>query len=253
MQKNLFNLEGQVAIVTGASRGLGKAMAKGLAEAGASVVIADILDSSEAVEEFKKAGHRALGVKVDVSNKADVDKMVKRSLEEFGQIDILVNNAGILKGGKTEELSKDAWDQVVAVNLTGPFLCSQAAGKQMLKRGKGSIINIASVAGVSGSAGNMPYGVSKAGLIMMTMTIAVEWGHKLRVNSISPGVFATDMTDDFLKDEEFMNNLKKNVPLGRHATADELIGTVVYLASDASSYVNGHNLVIDGGWTVKLP
>jgi len=253
MKKELFSLDGRVAIVTGASRGLGKAMAKGLAEAGASVVLSDILDSSEAVEELKKSDFRVIGLKVDVSNKADVDQMVKSSLEEFGQVDILVNNAGILEGGKSEELSLDVWEKVVSVNLTGPFLCSRAVGKHMLKRGKGSIINVASVAGINGSPGNMPYGVTKAGLIMMTKALAAEWGNTLRVNSISPGVFASDMTDDFLKDEEFMNNLRRNVPLGRHATADELIGTIVYLASDASSYVNGHNLVIDGGWTTKLP
>jgi len=253
MKKELFSLDGRVAIVTGASRGLGKAMAKGLAEAGASVVLSDILDSSEAVEELKKSDFRVIGLKVDVSNKADVDQMVKSSLEEFGQVDILVNNAGILEGGKSEELSLDVWEKVVSVNLTGPFLCSRAVGIHMLKRGKGSIINVASVAGINGSPGNMPYGVTKAGLIMMTKALAAEWGNTLRVNSISPGVFASDMTDDFLKDEEFMNNLRRNVPLGRHATADELIGTIVYLASDASSYVNGHNLVIDGGWTTKLP
>src|SRR5690554_203628 len=228
-------------------------MAKGLAEAGASVVLSDILDSSEAVEELKKSDFRVIGLKVDVSNKADVDQMVKSSLEEFGQVDILVNNAGILEGGKSEELSLDVWEKVVSVNLTGPFLCSRAVGIHMLKRGKGSIINVASVAGINGSPGNMPYGVTKAGLIMMTKALAAEWGNTLRVNSISPGVFASDMTDDFLKDEEFMNNLRRNVPLGRHATADELIGTIVYLASDASSYVNGHNLVMDDGWSPKFP
>ena len=252
MKSDLFSIEGDVAIITRGSRGLGKAMAVGLAQAGAKVVIADILDSSETVDEIKKDGFDAFGIKVDVSNKEDVDNMVEKTIERFGHIDTLVNNAGILRTGKAEELSLEDWNKVIQVNLTGQFICAQAIAKFMLKRGKGNIINVSSVAGIRGYAGSVVYSAAKAGLIMMTKTFAAEWGHSLRVNAVCPGVFATDMTDDFLEDEEFMQNLKKNVPMGRYASADELVGTVIYLASKASSYVNGHELVIDGGWTAAL-
>ncbi len=252
MKSDLFNIEGDVAIVTGGSRGLGKAMAVGLANAGSNIVIADILDSSEAVEEITKAGLKAIGIKVDVSKKEDINNMVKKTINEFGHIDILVNNAGILRSGKAEELSLEDWNKVIEVNLTGQFLCAQAVARHMLKRGKGNIINIGSIAGLRGYPGSVVYSTAKAGLVMMTKTFAAEWGHTLRVNVICPGVFATDMTEDFLEDADFMQNLKQKVPMGRHATADELIGSVIYLASKASSYVNGHELVIDGGWTAAL-
>lgn len=178
--------------------------------------------------------------------------MVKKTIDDFGHIDILVNNAGILRSGKAEELSLKDWNKVIEVNLTGQFLCAQAVAKHMLKRGKGNIINIGSIAGLRGYPGSVVYSAAKAGLSMMTKTLAAEWGHSLRVNIICPGIFASDMTEDFLEDEDFMQTLKQKVPLGRHATADELIGTVIYLASKASSYVNGHELVIDGGWTAAL-
>jgi NAD(P)-dependent dehydrogenase (short-subunit alcohol dehydrogenase family) len=252
MTSDLFNIEGNVAIVTGGSRGLGKAMAVGLAEAGCNVVIADISDSSETVKEIQNAGFKAIDIKVDVSQPDDVEKMVNKTIEEFGHIDILINNAGILRMGKAEELSLEDWNKVLAVNLTGQFLSAQIVARHMLKRGKGNIINIGSIAGLTGYQGSVVYSSAKAGLVMMTKTLAAEWGHTLRVNIICPGVFATDMTDDFLEDEEFMANLKQNVPMGRYATADELVGTVIYLASKASSYVNGHELVIDGGWTAAL-
>lgn len=252
MTADLFKIDGKVAIVTGGSRGLGKAMAKGLADAGVEVVIADVLDSSETVEEIKKMGKKATGLKVDVSNKKEVDEMVDKVIEEFGRIDFLVNNAGILRTGKAEELSKEDWDKVIAINLTGQFLCAQAVAKQMFKQKKGNIINISSIAGISGYPDSVAYSAAKAGSIMMTKTFAAEWGHTIRVNAICPGVFATDMTDDFLEDEEFMKTLRQKVPLGRHAEPDELVGTIIYLASEASSYVNGHEIVIDGGWTAAL-
>jgi 2-dehydro-3-deoxy-D-gluconate 5-dehydrogenase len=252
MKNDLFSVEGHVAIVTGGSRGLGKAMAAGLAQAGAKVVIADILDPSETVEEITKDGSHALGIKVDVTKKEDVENMVGKTIEKFGHIDILVNNAGILRTGKAEDLSLEDWNKVIQVNLTGQFICAQVVAKHMLERGKGNIINISSIAGLRGYPGSVVYSAAKAGSIMMTKTCAAEWGHTLRVNAICPGVFASDMTDDFLKDEKFMQDLKQKVPMGRHATPDELIGTVIYLASKASSYVNGHELVIDGGWISAL-
>ena len=253
MKNDLFNLEGKTAVITGASRGLGKSMAIGLAKAGADVVVTDILDTSKTVSEIKKLNRKSLGLEIDVSNKSDVEAMVKNVLEKFGKIDILVNNAGILRTGNAEVLDKEDWDKVLQVNLTGQFLCAQAVGRQMMKQKSGSIINIASIAGLGGYASSVPYSASKAGVILMTKTLAVEWGkYNVRVNAICPGVFATNMTDSYLKDKQFKDMIQNKVPLGRHAKPDELVGTVVYLASKASDYVTGHALVIDGGWTAGI-
>jgi 2-deoxy-D-gluconate 3-dehydrogenase len=253
MKNDLFNLDGKAAIVTGATRGLGKAMAVGLANAGADIVVTDILDTSKVVEEIKKIGRKSIGLLVDVCNKSSVDTMVKVTLEKFRRIDILVNNAGILRMGNAESTSKDDWDKVIDVNLSGQFLCAQAVGKQMIKQKSGNIINIASIAGLGGYSQSVAYNASKAGVISLTKTLAVEWAqYNINVNAICPGVFATDMTEDFLENEEFKKNIKNNVPLGRYATPDEIVGTAIYLASKASDYITGHSLVIDGGWTILL-
>ena len=251
--KKLFEIPNKVAIVTGASKGLGKAIAIGLANAGANIIAADILDTSDTVKEIKRLGREVIELKVDVSKKQDVEDMVKKTIEKFGRIDILVNNAGILRMGNAEELKEEDWNKVIQINLTGQFLCAQAVGKQMIKQKSGKIINIASIAGLGGYAQSVPYSASKAGIILLTKSLAVEWGkHNIQVNAICPGVFATDMTDSFLKDKQFMEMIKAKVPLGRYAKPEELTGTIIYLASDASSYMTGHALVIDGGWTAGL-
>jgi NAD(P)-dependent dehydrogenase (short-subunit alcohol dehydrogenase family) len=253
MDTKLFDLHGKIAIVTGASRGLGKAMALGLAQAGATVVLADILDTKDAVNEVKNIQSQSIGLQVDVTDKSSVDEMVKKVKDTFRRIDILVNNAGVLRSGNAEALDLADWEKVLNVNLTGEFLCAQAVGKQMIAQKSGKIINISSVAGLFGSESSAPYCASKAGVIMLTKTLAAEWAkHHITVNSICPGVFATDMTDSYLKDEEFHTMIKNDVPLGRYAKPEELIGTVIYLASAASDYVTGHALVIDGGWTAAL-
>jgi NAD(P)-dependent dehydrogenase (short-subunit alcohol dehydrogenase family) len=251
--KNLFDLTDKYAIVTGAGRGLGRAMAIGLASAGAVVAATDIIDMKSTIDEIHKFEKRAFSLKVDVSQKADVDLMIQKVLKIFPHVDILINNAGILKMSPAETLKEDDWEKVLKVNLTGQYLCAQAVGKHMISQKSGSIINIASVAGLFGSAQSLAYGVSKAGVILMTKNLAVEWGkHNIRVNAICPGVFATDMTDEFLKNKQMWEPMKVSIPLGRYATADELVGTAVYLASDASAYITGHSLIIDGGWTAGL-
>lgn len=253
MKHDLFDLEGKIAIVTGASRGLGKAMAIGLAKAGAKVVVTDVLDTKKTVSEIKKLHRETFGLEVDVSNKSDVEAMVKEMLAKFGKIDILVNNAGVLRTGNAEELHKEDWDKVIDVNLTGQFLCAQAVGQQMIKQKSGKIINISSIAGLSGYASSVPYSASKAGVISLTQTLAAEWGkYNINVNAICAGVFATDMTDEYLKDEEFKDMIKTKVPLGRYAESEEIVGTAIYLASKASDYMTGHSIVIDGGWTAAL-
>ena len=253
MKNDLFDLEGKIAVVTGASRGLGKAMAIGLAKAGADVVVTDVLDTSETADEIKKLHRESFGLKVDVSNQSDVETMVKQIQKKFGKIDILVNNAGILRTSNAEDFDKKDWDKVIEVNLTGTFLCAQAVGRQMIKQKSGKIINISSIAGLSGFASSTPYNASKAGVLLLTQTLAAEWGkYNINVNAICPGVFATDMTDNFLKDDQFKNMIKTKVPLGKYAESEELVGTVIYLASKASDYMTGHSLVIDGGWTAAL-
>jgi 2-deoxy-D-gluconate 3-dehydrogenase len=250
---NIFDLEGKIAIVTGASRGLGKAMAIGLAKAGAIVVVTDVLDTSETVNEIKKINRESFGLKVDVSNKSVVESMVKQILKKFGRIDILVNNAGILRTSDAEKLDIEDWRKVIDINLTGQFLCAQAVGKHMIRQRSGKIINISSIAGLSGYASSAPYSASKAGVISLTKTLAAEWGkYYINVNAICPGIFATDMTKDYLKDEQFKSMIKTKVPLARYAEPEELIGTVVFLASKASDYITGHSIVIDGGWTAAL-
>ena len=249
----MFDLDNKVAIITGASRGLGKAMAKGLAQQGAHVIITDILDISEAESEIKQYDEQVMGLTVDVTNATDIQNMVKKTLKQFDSIDILINNAGILKTNDAEDFSEEDWKKVIDVNLTGQFLCARMVGKQMIKQGSGKIINISSIAGLGGYASSVAYSASKAGVISLTKTLAVEWGkHGINVNAICPGVFATDMTDDYLKSEEFQKMIKSEVPLSRYAKPDELIGTIVYLSSDAANYVTGHALVIDGGWVAGI-
>ncbi|MFH1774962.1 MAG: 3-oxoacyl-ACP reductase family protein [Methanobacteriota archaeon] len=249
----LFDLTGKVAIVTGASRGLGRAMAVGLAGAGANVVVTDVLDTSETVEEIKKLGGKAIGIKADVSKKGDVERMVQQTIEKFGRVGILVNNAGIFRMAPAEAMKEEDWDKVIAVNLKGQFLCAQEVGKRMIKQKSGKIINMASVAGKLAFAQSAAYNASKAGIILMTKTLAVEWGkYNIQVNAICPGVFATAMTENFLKDKNFLQMIKTRVPLARYGEPEELVGAVIYLASNASDYMTGHALVIDGGWTAGL-
>ncbi len=249
----LFDLMGKVVIVTGSSRGLGRSIAIGLAGAGANVVITDVIDVYQTSLEIEKLGRKVLGIKSDVTKKEDVKEMVKQTVKKFDKIDALVNNAGILRMSPAETIKEEDWDKVIEVNLKGEFLCAQEVGRQMIKQKSGKIINIASVAGKFASAQSAAYNASKAGVILMTKTLAVEWAkHNIQVNAICPGVFSTAMTDDFLKDENFVEMINTRVPLKRYGEPEDLVGTVIYLASKASDYVTGHALVIDGGWTAGL-
>ncbi|MEX2738337.1 MAG: SDR family NAD(P)-dependent oxidoreductase [Candidatus Wukongarchaeota archaeon] len=249
----MFDLTGKVAIVTGASRGLGRGMAIGLAKAGANVVVTDILDTKETVDEVKKLGREALGIKVNVTKKSDVEAMVQQTLEKFGMVDILVNNAGILRIEPTEDMKEEDWDKVLAINLKGQFLCAREVGKHMIKQKSGKIINMSSIAGKFGNPQSAAYNASKAGVILLTKTLAIDWGkHNIQVNAICPGAFYTPMTEESFKDENLVQMIKTSVPLGRYGEPEDLVGTVIYLASEASNYVTGHALVVDGGWTAKI-
>lgn len=249
----LFDLKGKVAVVTGASRGLGRAMALGLAQAGANVVITDVLDTKKAVKGIEALGRKSLGLNVDVTNKNQIDEMVKKTVAKFKKIDIFINNAGVYFATPMPDMKEEDWDKIIDVNLRGSTMCARAVGKQMIKQKSGNIINIASVAGIMAFAQSAAYNESKAALIMLTKTLATEWAkYNIRVNAICPGVFVTDMTKGLLKDKGFQQMIKASVPMGRSGNPDELAGAAVYLASNASSYTTGHALVVDGGWTIHL-
>lgn len=253
--RRLFALKDRVAVVTGASRGLGRAMSLGLADFGADIAAVgrDIEALNETVTNIEKLGAKAIAIKADVTVKKEIEAMVQQVVREFGKIDILVNNAGILKMAPAEETKEEDWDAVIKVNLKGQFLCAQEVGKQMIKQRSGVIINMASVAGEFGFPMSSAYDCSKGGVILLTKTLASEWAkYNIRVNCIAPGIFETDMTKDLLGAGEFADTIKKKVPMGRVGKPEELSGSAVFLASDASSYMTGNVLVVDGGWTAGL-
>jgi gluconate 5-dehydrogenase len=252
--KDLFDLTGRTAIVTGGSRGIGKDMAEGLAEAGANLMLCarrrEWLD--EAVESFVKRGFTAAGIECDVSKPETIQAVVDATVEKFGRVDILINNAGISWGAMPEEMPLEKWQSVIDVNLTGCFLFAQAVGRQMLVQGGGTIINIASAAGLTSSA-NGPfyagYVASKAGLIGLTRELATSWGRKgIRVNAIAPGFFHSRLADAVI--DIYERTIQENNAIPRIGSEGELKGAVVFLASDASSYVTGQTIVVDGGMTL---
>ncbi len=273
--KDMFNLQGRVAIITGGAGLLGMKYAEVLADAAAHLVIADvnsILCQEKANYIESKYKTKALGTPVDVSNKKSVEEMVKKVIEDFGRIDILINNAALTAKVGSEELKDyfspfeeyplDIWEKAISVNITGMFLCAQAVGKQMLKQGGGVIVNISSTYGVvapdqriyansknpynESQSLNTPvsYSVTKGAALNLTRYLATYWaGKNIRVNSLTPGgVFDNH-------DEEFVKNYSYRVPLGRMANKDEYKAAILFLASDASSYMTGANLIVDGGWT----
>ena len=252
--RELFDLSGKTAIVTGGSRGIGKEMAEGLAEAGANLMLCARRTEwlEETVKEFRGNGFNVEGMLCDVVKAADVEAVVKATVEKFGAVDILLNNAGISWGAMPEDMELEKWQQVIDVNLTGCFLFAQAAGREMLKQKSGSIINIASIAALTSSA-NGPfyagYVASKAGLIGLTRELAASWGRKgIRVNAIAPGFFHSRLADRVI--DLYERSVQENNVIPRIGKEGELKGTVVFLASDASSYVTGQTIAVDGGMTV---
>ena len=252
--QQLFDLTGKTAIVTGGSRGLGKEMAEGLAEAGANVMLCARREEwlNETLDEFRGRGFTAEGKTCDVTNAEDVQAVVDETINKFGRVDILVNNAGISWGAMPEDMPLEKWQKVLDVNLTGCFLMAQAVGREMLKNNSGSIINIASIAGLTSSA-NGPfysgYVASKAGLIGLTRELAASWGRKgIRVNAIAPGFFHSRLADAVI--DLYERSIQENNVIPRIGDEGELKGTAVFLASDASSYITGQTIVVDGGMSV---
>ena len=247
---SLFRLDGSTALVIGAGGGLGSAIARGLADAGAAVAVADVTAAGvkPVVESIERAGGRAVGVEIDVRELASVERAVGEVETRLGPIDVLVNSAGVTRRGAAVDYPKDEWDRIIAVNLTGVFLASQVVGRKMIERRRGRIISLASIAGQIGLTGTIAYCASKGGVVMLTRALAVEWAqYGIRVNAIAPSWFETSMGTAIQREPAYAERAMRRVPLGRMGKPDELIGAVVYLASEASAMVTGHVLAVDGG------
>jgi NAD(P)-dependent dehydrogenase (short-subunit alcohol dehydrogenase family) len=252
--RNLLNLAGKVAVVTGASSGLGVTFAEALGEAGATVEIAARrIDSlNKVASDLKAQGTKARAFQCDVSVESQVKALLKDTVENLGRLDIIVNNAGVAALSPSTEISIEEWNRVVSVNLTGVFLCSRTAASHMIKQGEhGKIINIASIYGAVGDVfPTAPYYATKGAVINLTRDLAVEWApYKLNVNAIAPGFFPSEMTQGIFSEPGYMEYVTKMTPLGRVGAADDLKGAIVFLASAASDYVTGQTLFVDGGWT----
>jgi gluconate 5-dehydrogenase len=249
--RQMFDLSGKVAIVTGGGRGIGLKMAEGLAEVGANVVLCSrkIENCQKAAQDLAKLGVKTSAMSCDVKSPASIQTVVDKTLEEFGRLDILVNNSGVTWGEPAEDYSLEGWEKVMSTNMTGAFLFSQIAGRVMIRQKSGTIINIASVMGVIGiqeGADAIAYSASKGALITFTKDLAAKWAkYNIRVNAIAPGWFPTDMTKWVF--EHHSKKIISLIPMGRYGEPEELKGAVVYLASDASKYVTGIVLPVDGG------
>ena len=250
-----FSLEGRVGIVTGGGQGLGRMFALSCADAGASIVVAEVNPETaqRSVEEIVKTGRDALFVQTDVRRRGNVRNMVKITLEKFGRIDFLLNNAGITKWGKAEDVTEKEWREVFDVNVHGLFLCSQEVGKHMIEKKSGSIINIASMSGliVNRPQAQASYNTSKAAVIHLTKSLAAEWApHNIRINAIAPGYMKTPMAEPFFQKPEYGGIWMDWTPMKRPGDPKELGPLAVFLASDASSFMTGTTVVIDGGYSL---
>ncbi len=248
-----FTLNGKVAIVTGAARGLGQGMALGLAEAGADLVLVDILDMSDTKQQIERLGRRCEAIQADLSNKESVDPIIQRTLDVFGSLDILVNCAGIIRRAPLLEFSEKDWDDVMNINIRTLFFLSQAAARMMVKQGRGGkIINVASMLSFQGGILVPSYTASKSAVMGLTRLMANELApHGINVNAIAPGYMATDNTAPLRADPVRSKAILDRIPAGRWGEPEDLKGVVVFLASAASDYVNGYTIAVDGGWLAR--
>lgn len=255
MTQDLFALNGNVAVVTGGSRGLGFEMAMALAEAGADIVIgsrteADVTKAATNIAE--STGRKTLGLVLDVTDKTSVESFIEQALEQFGKIDILVNSAGINVRAPIGQITDDDWHRIQEVNVTGVFYCCRAVSDHMVRAGYGRIINIGSALSLVGLEERLSYTASKGAVVQMTRTLALELAQKgVTVNCICPGPFATDINKPVMEDPQATAKLLSNVPMDRWGRLEEIKAPVVFLASPATSYVTGAVLTVDGGWTAK--
>lgn len=257
MAQSIFDLSGKVALVTGASRGLGRSMAVGLAEAGAKVVVTSrtLTSLEDTGAEIERVGGTSVPLILDVSDVSGMtDQMSNLEAQLSGGLDILVNNAGYEEVCPSLDVSEDVWDRVVDTNLKGAFFCARNAARMMVDTGRGgAIINVCSLTSYVGVPTAVPYGSSKSGLLGMTRALSTEWAsHRIRVNAIAPGYFRTELTDQFYQNEDWQNAMLDKIPLGTFGDSNDLKGAVVFLASDASSYITGQCIGIDGGYLASI-
>jgi NAD(P)-dependent dehydrogenase (short-subunit alcohol dehydrogenase family) len=250
----MFGLRGKVAVVTGAARGLGEAIALGLAENGASLVLADLDPLEASASQVKELGAKCIGVRADISDEEQVKELAGRAVSEYGKVDILINNAGVsqLSYTPTEDLSTKEWDRVIGINLTGTFFCCKYVGRAMIQGGGGKIVNIATTAGITGVPRAPAYSASKAGVILLTKSLALEWArYHIRVNAIAPHYLETPLTQRLRASDGVYRGLVKQIPMKRFGGTSELMGTILLLCSDASSYMTGTVIVVDGGYLAQ--
>ncbi|WP_129115748.1 SDR family NAD(P)-dependent oxidoreductase [Halegenticoccus tardaugens] len=251
-----FDLSGRVAVVTGGTRGIGRAIAEGLAEAGADVVPTSRTreDASAAAEAVRERGASSLVAPTDVTDDGDVTDLFERTAAELGGVDVLVNNAGINPAaalGRPERVEMAGFDETLAVNLRAAFRCSRAAAAFLRESDGGAVVNVASVGGVVGLPRQHPYVASKHGLVGLTRSMALDWAREIRVNALAPGYVATDLTSEVRENEELRRSIEERTPQGRFADPAEIAAPAVFLASDAASFVTGECLAVDGGWTAR--
>jgi 2-deoxy-D-gluconate 3-dehydrogenase len=250
--KESFDLASKVAIVTGGYQGLGRGMAIGLAEAGADVVLVDRLDAIETADVIRSLGRKTLTFAVDLMSIEPIPSIVQKTVETFGKIDILINNAGTIRRTPAIDYSEKDWDDIMAVNSKTVFFFSQAVARDMMKRKSGKIINIASLLSFQGGVIVPAYAASKGAVAQITKALANEWAvHGINVNAIAPGYMATDNTKALREDAVRSKAILDRIPAGRWGVPQDLAGVAVFLASRASDYVNGHVLVVDGGWLAR--
>jgi len=248
-----FKLDGKVAIVTGAARGLGQGMALGLAQAGADIALVDILDMTESKGKIEALGRKCIDITADLSKKESVDTIVSTTVEQMGGIDILFNNAGIIRRAPITEFTEKDWDDVMNINLRTLFFLSQAVGKQMIKQGRGGkIVNTASMLSFQGGIFVPSYTASKSAVTGLTRLLANELGaHNINVNAIAPGYMATDNTKALRENPDRNKAILDRIPAGRWGTPEDLQGVAVFLASPAADYMQGYTIAVDGGWLAR--
>mgnify|MGYP003603435435 FL=1 len=252
MASNAFNLEGKVALVTGANTGLGQGIALALAEAGADIAAAGIVAATETEEKVKALGRRFINIEANLISIEPVDRIIAETLAGLGGLDILVNNAGLIRRADAVEFSEKDWDDVMNVNIKGAFFMSQAAGKHFISQGHGKIINIASMLSFQGGVRVPSYTASKSGIAGITRLLANEWAQKgVNINAIAPGYMATDNTAQLRADADRNKAILDRIPAARWGEPADLGGTAVFLASRASDYVNGAVIPVDGGWLAR--
>ncbi|MBO0962316.1 3-oxoacyl-ACP reductase FabG [Neobacillus sp. MM2021_6] len=249
-----FSLRNKTAIVTGGNRGLGRSIALALAEAGADLVVVgrDQNRNEEVVQEIKNLGRNAMGFSVDLSRINSIQQFVQNVQESFGTIDILVNNAGVSATNFALDITEEEWDKVMNVNVKSLFFCSQAVAKAMKQQGGGKMINVSSVVGAVGDVGISPYTASKAAVINLTKSLALEWARfGIRVNAIGPAYIETEMNQEELSNEKVRNKIISKTPMKRLGLPEEITGAILLLASDAGSFITGQTIFIDGGWLAQ--